>query len=841
VIRLTADEEIKVIGTMRIAVAIVLIGALADNAGPLEKSNGQEPAQKAAAGRWAELKGQWQDKYWMFRNMEMVLDSQDTLWVSDDRALYYWDGRQFIAVPEVRGSGILAGGDDRDACFFMPDYRRGVGTDLATVHVYRLLGGKAEHLSDLTNVKVGSNSGFHRPYVSRSGRIFVVGEKALATLNGDHWETLETNFLGQFGEPAIVDNGKWTRFYFDSKLYSCDPDGHLSETTLAVPLTKEASTNYSIIHGPLGADKLVIIDRGRGYCVFNVDDPAPAATRPLPEEYAYRKAHSLILGLNGSLWALMRGRDWRTYELLLIKPDLTVTPMPGTESLRPEDSYGPQPPGAALQTADGALWLGGPSGQIARYKDGVVRRFDWRDGFTGGDVKRMEEDSRGRLYVETAKAILLFDPAGTPSPPPIGAEEWSVQAAQRVQDDGHGRIWCFLKDHSGEASRWDGRSWQHVEVPFSTESLSAASYVDSRGHMYVYTGFRDGHIDISPEKVTTYDTETGLIEAASKDGARYALGSDGYYAVLAANRQIYFKYDNSGWIFDGKAWVEPPTTAVRVAVYESAKYGFLLQLISSGERAFYAWENGTLVKTTTLADDGGKWMFGPNGVQPYEAEMVKHEPTRYFPLERRGGSARPATHPGAIPESEANRGEALLTVYWNSPGTGASGGYWLPAEPNPGDSVQRVLGTKIVNCDLTGTPLEGLRVIRVQEDAGHNLWFGTFDSETFWMHSARPLKVKPFDPPQQVSGPAVIACGIEAPEYARDRLRLFWRVKGGPWQGGDPGSKVTLDLPKAGKYEIEIIAMDSMGATSVEPAVLNVTSLGWKAPEDAEEKVRAEP
>jgi hypothetical protein len=814
----------------RAAAALTEGTALADSAGPLEKGNEQQPAQQAAAGRWTELKGPWQVGW---HGLEMVLDARNTLWVSDWNDLYYWDGRQFIAVPEVGGRDILEGGRDRGACLFVEDYSGGA----PTVHVYRLLGAKIERLSDFTGVKGTSNQGpFMRPYVSRSGRIFILGEKTLATLNGDRWETLETNFSVQFGYPAILDNGKCTRFYFDSKLYSCDGDGHLTETTLAVPLAKEASNEYSIIHGPLGADKLVIIEhRGEGgYCVFNVDDPAPVATRPLPEKYAYRQVHSLFPGLNGSLWALMRGKDWRTYELLLIKPDLTVTPMPGAESLRPEDGYGPQPPGAALQTADGALWLGGPSGQIARYKDGVVRRFDWHDGFTGGDVKRMEEDSRGRLYVETEKAILLFDPASSPSSPLIGADEWSVPAAHDIQDDGQGRIWCFLNDHPREASRWDGRSWQHVKVPFNT--ASGTNYADSRGHL-LHELF-----DVSPEKVTAYDSVAALLDAAAKDGARYALRFHGFYAIFAPNGCIYADEYRFGGacLFDGKAWIEP-TKARRWAAYESAKYGLLLRLEqTNGKEGFYAWVNNRLVETTPLPDDGGEWMFGPRGVQPYEAAMVEREPTRYFALERRGFFARPAARPGAMPESESTRREGLLNVYHdNWPTAGASGGYWLPSDP--GDPVRRVLGRKVIDADLTGTPLDGLMVGRVLEDAGHNLWFETGDSGTFWMHRARSLTVKPFDPPQQISGPAVIACGIEAPEHARDRLRLFWRVKGGRWQGGNPGSKVTLDLPTAGKYEIEIIAMDSMGATSVEPAVLNVTSLGRKAPEDAEERVKAEP
>lgn len=129
-----------------------------------------------------------------------------------------------------------------------------------------------------------------------------------------------------------------------------------------------------------------------------------------------------------------------------------------------------------------------------------------------------------------------------------------------------------------------------------------------------------------------------------------------------------------------------------------------------------------------------------------------------------------------------------------------------------GRNVYRYLGSEMVKCDLSGTPAFGSNVRAVIEDAARNVWFHT--GTRVFMKRLDRFTISLKDPPRPAGGAVILSATTALAGLALDDLRLFWRLKDGPWRGGEAGGAAAVALPAEGEHEVEVRGMDTVGGLS---------------------------
>lgn len=91
---------------------------------------------------------------------------------------------------------------------------------------------------------------------------------------------------------------------------------------------------------------------------------------------------------------------------------------------------------------DGSLWAGTEGGGLLRLRNGAVKAYSFSEGLTDGFVRKVFEDSRGRLWVGTDDGLFVMDAASTGERlrrVDVGAIV--PQAVHSITEDKTGRIW----------------------------------------------------------------------------------------------------------------------------------------------------------------------------------------------------------------------------------------------------------------------------------------------------------------------------------------------------------------------------------------------------------------
>jgi hypothetical protein len=104
----------------------------------------------------------------------------------------------------------------------------------------------------------------------------------------------------------------------------------------------------------------------------------------------------------------------------------------------------------------------------------------------------------------------------------------------------------------------------------------------------------------------------------------------------------------------------------------------------------------------------------------------------------------------------------------------------------------------------------------VLEDKDHNLWFET-GVKAVMMQRLDGFRLELPAVPATVARSIEIAAKTSLPGVPLEKMRLFWRIDGGPWQGGTPGRPAVVEFCRPGQYTIELIGMEPLGGTT--PAV----------------------
>jgi len=739
---------------------------------------------------------------------DLATDTDGALWIVTGSGVHRWDGERFAPPKTGKLSATsyyltrFYGGGGR------PLYLTRRGSNKGEIRLYRLTAEGAKHVAD---VEQKSRSAAPPLYVARSGTVFHRGSGFVAVLADGAWQRHDAALSQR--SSIVAEQAGAVHFFCQGNLHSYDGQWH-QRGIVTVRLAAQGSPTGTL----LGADRLLAATTGdAGVAVYELPSLRPALPPAAREAFATRPVRDLFRLSDGSAVVCADEPEGGARGLHRLWPDGRVERLSGTEGIEWDTARSRAYGRSVLSASDGSLWLDLPHSGVARLEDGALRVFDWRDRL-GSSGRGLAEGPEGRIYAAGRGGLYVFLPDEPPGPPPPDLDLWeTVELASCYPTrDSEGNVWLFRKDQPGKLSRWDGQSWRHLAVPFDTATV-LHGLADDRGR--VLWAAEDGAYLVGPAGVERHEDMRAMLVWADVDGAtRFETGPSLAGCIVLDGGKLWYGVYGSrrAYHYDGAAWKPLTFMNYVYGIQRSATHGVLFR--SSGSR-YYTYAEGWKQTVWASRSRYSRWLLGPQGIQPFEEELLEQDPTRYAPVQIDGDGSRRLLVPDTRGEGLVSAGPLSSSVTRLTPGF--HGGHWS-ARVRGGSPLRRILGGRMLACDLSDSPLDGwdYSVRRVLEDRGHNLWFdlmpyGTRRLAMLKRLSGFRLHVEPV--PADVVRSVSVRAAPELPGLETAQMQVFWRVAGGPWRYGAQGGAVTIRFPADGDYTIELTGMDRLGGTAAQP------------------------
>jgi ligand-binding sensor domain-containing protein len=148
---------------------------------------------------------------------------------------------------------------------------------------------------------------------------------------------------------------------------------------------------------------------------------------------------------------------------------------------------------SVFQDKNGNHWFGSNGQGVYRYDGTTITNFTTKDGLCDNQIRGIQEDKSGNVYVNTVKGISKFDGRTfttlTPSASRSPMTEWKLQP-----DD----LWFGGAQDSGVVYRYDGKTLHALEFPKTKRgdehyvAMPRSKYPNAKYSPYdVYTIYRD--------------------------------------------------------------------------------------------------------------------------------------------------------------------------------------------------------------------------------------------------------------------------------------------------------------------------------------------------------------
>jgi hypothetical protein len=740
-----------------------------------------------------------------------VTDEGDCLWVLAGGGALYWTGQEFAAPPgpDLKDDIYLVkllGGPDRGAYVTQPGHR-GPWRQL-----FRLSDGQAVHVADFYQEHSGTAPCV---YVSRSGRIYNWGARSLAVLGEGGWIREEARLDER--NVSIIDMGERVGFYYGGRLYTIDPAGKVRELELPEP---KSDSSYPLRAVAWGDHRLLRWRQGDEFLdAWDLGTLEPVSVQALRSAVAGGRVAHFRHRPGGRVLVPVRGGQGQGPTVYSLDPAGIVTEVPGLGDMVSE-AWAPWAAVSVHLAGDGAVWSVLDGIGIARCEDGAAEIFDWRDGLPMSAGSRLTAGPRGSVITTCDEGVLIYGPSLPGSRAPRDYHRWEEFRIARgpATQDFEGNLWMIRADKLGHVSRWDGANWAHIPVPFDTTECWPAM-TDDRGHLAVQVSGSQACYDIAEDGAERFEDLQELVVAAVRDGAQQFRGGRGFVGCLVQDgRRIWCSFGLYTLdYFDGERWTSFPTPERIEGIYESAEHGMLFQVHGHG---FRTYENGLLAEVSTPEDADAKWLLGPQGMQPYEQQLLEKRPGAYLPVRgsRREGLRLPGWEEDAQGRPTDPEQQPRLSAYTARATPSLHGGFRAGGG--------RVIGGCMVYWPQSSalgpeSPL-GSNIRTVMEDRSHNLWFEVAHGRIFRMDLPDfRIDVQPIERPVRES--LRIRATPTPEDIPADQLALFWRLDDGKWHGGETGGSTVVRFPRTGRYDIEIMGVYCAGgATALENEFVHV-------------------
>ncbi|MEO8164122.1 MAG: hypothetical protein ABI619_01880, partial [Betaproteobacteria bacterium] len=395
-----------------------------------------------------------------------------TVWSLMRDGLYYWDGFGFSPPRnggEYRSGAYLTrliGGTDRPLYASQTDDRENQGK------LFLLTDGLAEYETDFYFEEGTYPPGVH---VTRSGLIINWGEHFLAVYSDGTWTRHQLDVGIAKVQVIEVADRVCILGNHPATLYVIDASGQVTERAMTFGETVALEKPPHIL--PWGTRRLMALsDEVQSVLAFDILSGEPVDTRALNRQlkerkrFAYFGQHVGLARRDGSIWLRIRVDDMYAFDR--ISPEGEVTFVEGSASRAWSRGSIVTFPNVFQETSDGALWFALDDTTIARFKEGRLQSYDWRDGLAFGKFNHLLEGSRGEVYAASSSAIVVWQPTEL-RPVARWTQDWDQfeTASYAPIRDYHGNIWMLQRGKPGEISRWDGAAWHHQPVPFDTTKI----------------------------------------------------------------------------------------------------------------------------------------------------------------------------------------------------------------------------------------------------------------------------------------------------------------------------------------------------------------------------------
>ena len=768
-----------------------------------------------SAGRWEKLPFSPSEQQ---RVSAIGMEPGGILWLIINNSICYWDGKQLQPVKSEltlsRCLTSLYGGLDRGLYAAQDSLEEHKG------ELYRLTDGQAVYVTDFYR-EVSRES--PRLYISKSGRLINWGSRFLAVYIQDQWKRIEAPL--SLWNTLIFDTGEKVYFYYNQNLYSVDNNGKFDKRQIDAPI--KSIHGQKRIHGALwGQDKMVILDyTSKRIYAYDLNTAKSIDVKNINSYLGKRYVYDIFRAADGSVWLLVNDLKFQGYFFLKVTPESNITPVKETAQFGWDNTRCWQFPNSVLNTSDGSIWFATPRNGMAKYKDGKVQVYGWKQGVSFGNCRFLLEGLEGDVYALSSKGVYTFHQGATSQLPTWGEQwdEYRIASSHPIRDS-NGKIWVCLFDHPGEISCWDGYNWDHIKVSFDTSKVGRLM-ADDQGHILLaMNAYPDGCYEVGLNSVQKYENlKAMLVKAVARGVKRFYTDNSYQGCVVQEGGKIWFGYHNYNrvYYFSGERWDMFQLQCNISSLFESPKYGILIRTTND---KYYTYDRGQIIDLKISKTQPSRWLLGSKFLQPFEQELLKMRPNEYIPVERaEDGKLYLLSPSGNKPDGSSSgegyiRGECLYR-YLKTVTPGFWGGHW---SDYIGRQIFRFFGNKIYKCSFSNTPLLSWEnhIRQILEDCAHNIWIdaGWYSgSPHVFVKRLNNFKLQKKEIPAQAMSSVTIAVEALLNGLNQPGTMIFWRFKEQQWHEGESENSLTIRFPGDGRYEIEVVAMGPLGGITPEP------------------------
>ena len=773
---------------------------------------------------------------------DFVVDRTGTLWLMARGSVYRWDGEQWGQVKQgdkpYRSGYYLAGlfgGPDRGAWMTQRGCIDHEG------RLYKLESGEIKPAGNFYYDNSGERPGL---YVARSGKLFNYSTRFLAVRRSGRWEKTETPLSKKPSEVNVADFGAAGPVVFVSRRHEKAAiwDGKALHANVPVEGAPPNNPRNSMWLSACrwGPDRLLMWRYRRpGLGAARVrNDRLDAVDIP----HLRRKIGQDTIIYDG--WADPKGNVWlyafrkgrQSSSLFHIDDQGRVTELGRqTRKLGLASDQLTRHPQSVLLAADGPLWLGLPAGGIAQIRDGKVKVFGWQHGVTVRWINWLFEAPDGTIYAAGAhNKVYRWDPNAhlrddltkvwmeivntKLTPPLIGPD---------------GSLWVFLPEKPNKISRWDGRKWKHLDIPFDPAKVSRLVVDDRDSIIAQMSSYPAGTYVLGREGTEHFKDPRDAIPACVRRGARHFRSRGFEGPIVDKQGRIWFAYkggpDHVYACFDGKWEQFGLVDLAHMALSDDGRTPWF-----ATRQGWWTYRTGQILNMSGKPIPGLRFMSPWTGEPlPYFADLPKSLLAQLLPIAQQRGRWLPVRPQEA---HQIARGKAwkrpplvgLSSLQYPHWAIGdREGGFWLR---NDNTTPVRLRHGHLIQLDGSGTPLVGRSLLEVGFDpAGHFWACGGLYGE-----GCHVFLRKDSGPKVQINQLMVIRSRIITAKWQSEAPVAAVEYRLGdsqPWQiTTDLSGSLTLYASKPGRHEttLAIRVMDSLGV--VGPPVFKKITVDVKLP-----------
>ena len=746
---------------------------------------------------------------------DMVIDSGGLAWVMTTAGVYYFAGdgfREPVSGPLKGSEGPrveqLHGGPDRGA------YVTQRGREEHEAFIYRLEDGAAKLVTTCYYEATYDPVGF---YVSKSGDLFNWGQRFLARFNGKSWDRIEARLSVE--RTAVFDTGKNVYFYYKDSLYCGEKSGGLREAKC--PKWVKVGPGLKRISSALwGGNRALLVNvREPDLFAFDLETGEEIKLLAGGEKYPAKWFYDAFSLRSGEVWIYGHTEEGRRFFRLSV--DGVISAIPETEQLNWRDERGRQFPDSVLESSEGELIFGTVEDGLTLVRDGEFINWGWEHGLAGG-TRHLHEDLDGNIWFPMNNRIVKLSLAQNPPTSPPETMDWDEVPLARsdIWELEPGQLAMFRKDMPGKLSRWDGKEWEHQEVPFEIDKVWASVW-DDRGHLFLaMSSSRYGCYDIGPDLITEFKNIDNTLVDAVKNGVRDFKCDKTYQGIVVTpDDRLWFGYSNGDDVHmhDGARWDSFRVSADMDGIFRSSRYGVIMGT-RGRYRRYYCYDKGQIIEIDNPEAKRRYSMTDGELFQLYERELVDEHPDKYFMIMQEGEKTWVFFNPDDFEELMDGYGvredydNLKLPNYFKRLSPASSGGAWIFSSSGP-SGAGRLFGNRIVDLTVEGTPLGGKRINDIKEDAGGDLWFlaGREQPGLAYRYSLSSLKLDAGATPKNCG--RTLECSVAVtPRHMAGGITFVSRLNEGEWTiHEDSKGPITIRFPKSGEYHCEISGIKMAG------------------------------